>query len=107
MLWLNSNSILIAGFDSNSISNSDTIKPSDLKYFVFNYPNYDNDTISKQSIQNLNPLFKFSSLDKNILASFDDFLLQQVEVRDDEKSLGNMTRPIPNAFKVKEFKFYS
>jgi von Willebrand factor A domain-containing protein 8 len=104
---LNSNSVLIAGFDSNSISNSDTIKPSDLKYFVFNYPNYDNDTISKQSIQNLNPLFKFSSLDKNILASFDDFLLQQVEIRDDEKSLGNMTRPIPNAFKVKEFKFYS
>ncbi len=95
---LSSNSILIVGYDSSLITNSDTLKPNDLKYFVFNYPNFNDESlmISNQNIQSLSSLFKFSSFDKNILASFDDFFLQQLEI----KGTGQ-PRAIPNVFKVK------
>ena len=95
---LSSNSILIVGYDSNLITNSDTLKPNDLKYFVFNYPNFNDESlmISNQNIQSLSSLFKFSSIDKNILASFDDFFLQQLEIKETRQP-----RAIPNVFKVK------
>ena len=105
---LSSNSVLIVGYNSNSISNSDTLKPSDLKYFVFVYPNFEDESlkISNTSIESLSPLFKLSLIDKNILASHDDFLLQQLEIRATEGLTENSRKiPVPNAFKVKKIFF--
>lgn len=96
---LASNSILVVGYDASKTANSDQLKPSDLKYFVLNYPNFADEIIASGNIQSLGEMFKFSLIDKCLLASHDDFLLQQIEIRD-AVTKEHEARPIPKAFKV-------
>ena len=97
---LSSSTLLVMGFDANTTSNSEQLKPSDLKYFVLSFPNFEDESlmVSEKNIKSLNELFKLYSVDKNFLGSFDDFLLQQIQIRNMNYAESSATS---NPFKVK------
>ncbi len=88
---LNSNSVLLSGYDQNKIINSDDLSPKDLRYFIIKFPS----NLGGYDLNQLNNQFKLFAIDKNILGYEDDLIISDVIL----KNLNTNTEA-SNALKV-------
>lgn len=71
---LNSNNVLLTGYDQNKILISDDLSPKDLKYFIIKFPS----SLGNHDLNQLNNQIKLYSIDKNILGYDDDLIISDI-----------------------------
>ena len=81
---LGESTILISGYDVSSLKNdSDSLEPRNLKYFVLNYSN------GELNLASASDKFKLSSVEPNLLGSVNDLILNEIELKNYDKSQVN------------------
>jgi hypothetical protein len=92
-VYLGSNSVLVVGYDSGTITNSENLRPSNLAYFLIKIP-ADLTKLVNSASSNLNDLNEHVSvhqLDKSVFDSQNDYLLNQVQVKSSAPQVKNET----------------